>query len=207
MGRSPDDVLLPQSSSLVLTTTGYNMRVVLLYGPPGVGKYSVASELIGMTGFKLFHNHLTIDVVASVFTRESDAWPRLLRRIRRDVFAEVAREGTDVVFTSVFRGTAAHVEAVRYMLQPVYRVGGTVFFVQLACARDELLARVQSEGRRAHDKLTDPRVLAELMDTYDLFGRMPFEPTLRVDSTHMSPEEVAAQIVSRYSLQLAPGGG
>lgn len=180
------------------------MRLVFLYGPHGVGKLSVGSELVALTGFKLFHNHLAVDLVASVFPRESDVYFRLLRRIRRDVFAEATQLGIDLVFTGVYRGTAAQAEAVRTMLEPVWDGGGSVLFVQLMCAREELLRRVQSDARRARGKLTDPEVMMGLMDQYDLFATIPCEPTLRIDSTNLSPTEVAMQIATHYGLPLLP---
>jgi broad-specificity NMP kinase len=178
------------------------MHLVFIYGPPGVGKLSVANELAALTGFKLLDNHLTVNVVASVFARESAAWFRLLRRIRRDIFAEITREAVDVVSTSVFRGTPEHVQVMRSMLRPVRAGGGTVVFVRLSCSREELFSRLQSGGRRGHQKLMDPGVLADLMDKFDLFASMPFQPTLDIDSTEMTPRYVARQIAVHYSLPL-----
>jgi hypothetical protein len=43
------------------------MRLVVLYGPPGVGKLTVGTALSELTGFKLFLNHLTVNLVTSVF--------------------------------------------------------------------------------------------------------------------------------------------
>ncbi len=37
--------------------------LVYLYGPPAVGKLTVATELQRLTGFRLFHNHLTVDAL------------------------------------------------------------------------------------------------------------------------------------------------
>lgn len=48
-----------------------NMRLVLIYGPPAAGKLTVAKGLAHLTGYKFFHNHLTVDVVLSVFERAS----------------------------------------------------------------------------------------------------------------------------------------
>jgi len=177
------------------------MRVVFLYGPPGVGKLSVGSELAALTGFKLFHNHLTVDLVTAVFPRHSASWFRLLRRIRREVFAEAAREEADLVCTGVAKDTVEHIEAVRTMLEPVWARGGTVLFVQLVCAREELLTRVQSESRRARGKLVDPQALLE---QYELFVTMPFEPHLRLDTTHVPPAGAATKIATHYSLPLLP---
>ncbi|HIJ11483.1 TPA: hypothetical protein HA278_05490, partial [Candidatus Woesearchaeota archaeon] len=43
------------------------MIFVLIYGPMAVGKLTVAKELVKLTGYKLFHNHLTVDLVGSIF--------------------------------------------------------------------------------------------------------------------------------------------
>ncbi len=54
------------------------MQLVFLYGPPGVGKYTIGLELAARTGFRLLHNHLTVNLVSAVFERDSDVW--LLKR-------------------------------------------------------------------------------------------------------------------------------
>lgn len=178
------------------------MQVVFLYGPPGVGKLTVGGELAALTGFKLFHNHLTVDPVTAIFPRDSDAWLRLLRRIRRDIFAEATQAGIDLIYTGAFRGTAEQAEAVQTMLEPVRDGGGSVLYVQLTCVREELLKRVQSESRRLRNKLTDPAVV---LARYDLTATMPFEPHLRVDTTEISPEMAAARIAAHFALPVRSG--
>lgn len=43
------------------------MQLIFIYGPPAVGKLSVANALAKLTGYRVFHNHLTIDLVRSIF--------------------------------------------------------------------------------------------------------------------------------------------
>lgn len=174
------------------------MRVVVLYGPPGVGKLTIGSELATLTGFRLFHNHVTVNLVTAVFPPSTEAWNRLAARVRRDVFEEAAREGVDLILTRAPRAAdQAEVDRLRTMVEPVQVAGGSVLFAQLACDRETLLSRVQSDARRAHDKLTDPRILVDL---YDLEAALPFEPHLRVDTTHRQPMEVADQIARHFAL-------
>jgi tRNA uridine 5-carbamoylmethylation protein Kti12 len=48
------------------------MKLVFLHGAPAVGKLTVARELSALTGFRLFHNHLTVDLATSLFTFGSE---------------------------------------------------------------------------------------------------------------------------------------
>jgi shikimate kinase len=49
------------------------MKLVILFGPPAVGKMTVGQQLANLTGFKLFHNHMTIELALNFFalTRRS----------------------------------------------------------------------------------------------------------------------------------------
>lgn len=39
------------------------MNFVVIFGPPAVGKMTVGYELGRLTGMKIFHHHMTIDLV------------------------------------------------------------------------------------------------------------------------------------------------
>ena len=43
------------------------MKLVLIFGPQAAGKMTVGQELVKMTDLKLFHNHMTIDLVSPFF--------------------------------------------------------------------------------------------------------------------------------------------
>src|SRR5689334_16095796 len=106
------------------------MRFVFLYGPPGVGKLTVGRELAGLTGFKLFHNHLMVNAVQAVFPRGSDSWDRLIRECQCLVLAEAARAGVDLVMTWA-HGVSEDIP--RRYTDVVESNGGRVLFVRLVC--------------------------------------------------------------------------
>src|SRR5205823_10099084 len=118
------------------------VQLVFLYGPPGVGKYTIGVELAARTGFRLLHNHLTGNLVSAVFERDSDVWLRMLRKVRRDVLIEAAHHNVNLIMTGVFNGTSENVNAWRTMLEPVEAQDCSVLLVQLTCERDKLFRRV-----------------------------------------------------------------
>jgi replication-associated recombination protein RarA len=57
------------------------MDLVMLYGPPAVGKLTIAQALTARTGLKLFHNHLVLDAITAVFEFRSPTYLRLREAI------------------------------------------------------------------------------------------------------------------------------
>jgi tRNA uridine 5-carbamoylmethylation protein Kti12 len=57
------------------------VKLIFIYGPPAVGKLTVASELAKLTGFKLFDNHVSIDFVKSVFDYGTRRYWKLIENI------------------------------------------------------------------------------------------------------------------------------
>ena len=55
------------------------MELLFIYGPAAVGKLTVGRELAKLTGFRHFHNHLTVDAVMAVFDFGSESFINLAR--------------------------------------------------------------------------------------------------------------------------------
>jgi adenylate kinase family enzyme len=176
------------------------VRWVILYGPPGVGKLTVGTQLARLTGFKLLHNHLSVNIVTAVFERGSEPWGRVLQGVRRVVLVEAARQGVDVITTNVFNGEPDTVDVWHTTFAMVREAGGFPLLVKLSCDRDELFRRVVRESRVAHQKLTTVAGLEAMMARYDLTKTFPGEPHLEVDVTNLPPLETAERIVAYYGL-------
>jgi len=61
-----------------------SMELVVVFGPPAVGKMTVGREICLLTGFKLFHNHMTIEPVLDIFPYGSPQFSRLVSEFRRN---------------------------------------------------------------------------------------------------------------------------
>ncbi len=173
--------------------------LVYLYGPPAVGKLSVALEVERLTGFRLFHNHLTVNAVRSVFDFGTPSFSEVIHRVRLDVFETAARHGVDVIFTNnsvwdVPDGRHRFAEFARTARQRVESAGGRVVFVQLTAPAAVLEARVAAPSRHAHQKLTDPVRLREMLRLVD--PQPLHTDDLVVDTSTTSPEDAAASIAA-----------
>ena len=66
-------------------------KFVLIIGPQVVGKMTVGQELAKLTGYKLFYNHMTIEMVRLIFDYDKKAYQRMNQLIRYEVFKEFAK--------------------------------------------------------------------------------------------------------------------
>lgn len=79
------------------------MSVVILFGPPAVGKMTVGYELERLTGLRLFHNHMTIELVLRFFDFGSPPFQRLVNEFRTCICEEVAASDLPgLIFTFVW---------------------------------------------------------------------------------------------------------
>src|SRR5690625_7394551 len=61
------------------------MKFVLIFGPQAVGKMTVGQELAKITELKLFHNHMTIELLGPLFNFSPVMW-RLSTLVRTEIF-------------------------------------------------------------------------------------------------------------------------
>lgn len=81
----------------------FKMKFVIVFGPLAVGKMTVGQELEKITDLKLFHNHMTIEMVLPYFEMYSAGFNRLVDLFRIEIFKEVAKSDlAGLIFTFVW---------------------------------------------------------------------------------------------------------
>ena len=173
--------------------------MIFLYGPPAVGKLTVAKELAKITGYKLFHNHLTVDLVSSLYEWGSPKYWEYLRSIREQLLANLAKDNVDIIFTYVY-AAGEDEEVMERMFKKVEENGGEVLLVQLTTSIEKLKERIVAEDRRQFKKMHKTESLESWINQYKLFEAYPNRQNLIVDNSEMDPNEVANLIVEKYNL-------
>jgi hypothetical protein len=171
------------------------MKLIFLHGAPAVGKLTVANELARLTGFRLFHNHLTVDLVTSLFPFGSESFVILREQIWLAAFAEAARGKVSLIFTFNPERTVRD-SFIQETIDAVESAGGQVMFVELTCAETELERRMGDMSRREFGKLTSVEQYRSLKDAGAFyFPRLPNGMT--VDTTNRLPADTA-RLIGEY---------
>ena len=160
---------------------------------------TVATALAKETGFKVFHNHLSIECIQPVFEFGTDSFWKLIGLIREETIAEAARVGQDLIYTFCYAKDHDddHIEAV---VKAVEENGGEVCFVLLICERGELEKRVVAEDRKKFSKANNLGLLSEILEKYDLFSPVNGHQSLHLDNTKLPPAEAVKQIIEHYQI-------
>ena len=177
------------------------MRLVFLHGLPGVGKLTVARELAKLTGFKIFHNHLTVDLVESLFEFGSKPFVELRESIWLAAFGQaVEAELAGLIFTFAYDRTvrSTFIGAVQ---EVVKSSGGEVLFVELKCSLVELENRIAQPARQKFGKLNSVELFRELRDARAFIDPGIPAERLVVDTTELPAGETAALIASKLGFQ------
>ena len=170
------------------------MTLLLLYGPPAVGKLTVAKHIVAKTSFKLFDNHASIDLAMRVFEWGHPSFGRTVNAIRMLIFEEAAKADTNLLFTLAY-AHPADMPDIKRIIDVTEKNGGKVVLVNLICSRESLLKRVTDPSRHAKKAIQDPAFLAELLDSYDLFSSYPEQESYRINTDVKSAEEAALDII------------
>jgi hypothetical protein len=176
------------------------MRLIFIYGLPATGKLTVARELSRRTDYKLFHNHLAVDLLLSTFEFGSVPFVELREEIWLSVFGQACRSQlTGLIFT-FNPETSVRPTFVEQTVNIVTGSGGEVDFVELVCPLDELKRRIDSPARLQYRKLSSLSLFESLHSTGEFdTSHMP-KPRLTIDTSLHGPVEAAIEISDTLGL-------
>ncbi len=176
------------------------MRLIFLYGLPATGKLTVGRELVALTGYRLFHNHLAVDLLLAVFEFGSAPFVELREQIWLSVLEQACRTGMPgLIFTFNPESTVRPgfpQEVVELAASHSVRLD----LVELVCPLPELRRRLDSAPRKEHRKLTSTALFDRLhaSGAFDT-SHMP-AAALTLDTARLHPAQAARSICDALEL-------
>lgn len=185
------------------------MKFVLIFGAQAVGKMTVGQELAKITNLKLFHNHMTIDLLEPFYGFTPEMW-RLSNLFREEIFKSFSKSDKyGMIFTFVWAfDQIEDWEAVDKMANIFSSEGGDIYFVELEADVEERLKRNKTP-HRLEQKPTKRNVeqseqnLLSTLDTLRLNshgGEIEKENYIKINNTNLSAAEVAQMIKTEFQL-------
>jgi len=185
------------------------MKFVLIFGPQAVGKMTVGQELVKRTELKLFHNHMTLEMLSPIFGFGPETW-RLSTLFRFEIFKAVADSDLEgMIFTFVWAfNEKEDWEFVESLCRIFDAKGGDLYFVELEANLDERLERNKTPNCLEHkpskrDIEWSDNELKTSMDQYrlnSLEGEINKKNYIKINNTDKSAEEVANIIKDTFDL-------
>ena len=177
------------------------MNLVFIYGPPATGKLTIGIKVADSTGYKLFHNHLTIDVAKELYPNFDSQMFGLTSKLRLTTFEYAAQQNTNIIFTYVFEDDETDNLFVKNTVDILSKNDSVVHFVQLSAPVDILAERVKDESRKELKKLSDSEHLRAKLENYNFNASVHYDDVLRIDTSKCSPEQSAELIIEHFGLE------
>lgn len=124
-------------------------NLIILIGPPAVGKMTVGKELSKILNYKLFHNHKSIDPFIDIFDFKSPSFKRLSFETRDMVFREfVETDEKGLIYTMVINFDVFSKNHYLNEWANLFKeTGGNVYMVELLSSLKERKKRNKHESR------------------------------------------------------------
>lgn len=175
------------------------MDLIFIYGQPATGKLTIARQLEKNTNFKLFHNHLSVDLIKPIFPWGTPEFSDVNRKIRLMVFDSAAksRKVKGMIFTFCFR-PGKNDTFVKKVIKIIKKNGGKIHFIFLECDEKELFKRVKNKDRKKHTKV---RSVKDLKKDMHHWGEISFVENIKIDNTKISPRKASQIIAEKCGLE------
>lgn len=184
-------------------------ELVIIFGPPAVGKMTVGHALCQKTGFKLFHNHMTIEPLLGIFDYGTPQFRTLVNEFRTRIFQEAAKSKIPgLVFTFVWAFDDIRDKEYVDRLSAIFEAEGSrPVFVELKADLEQRLARnrhperLAAKNSKRDTDASEARLLQnEKQHRFNSNGDFFYpERHLCIDNSQLSPEEVAEQVIRHFS--------
>lgn len=178
-------------------------EIIIIFGPPAVGKMTVGQEVCKLNNYALLYNHKTIDLVEQIFEFGSEHFNKLNRKIRIDILKEVAKSNLKgIVLTKNWRFNVKEDNLfISQILKIFEETNSKVFFIELEADIEIRVTRNKTENRLS----SKPTMINQskefiyneedkfISNTTETDNKLPNH--IKINNSHLSAEETAKKII------------
>ena len=185
-------------------------NLIVVCGPHAVGKMTVAESLRDKLRYNMMMNHDSIELSDRIFGFATPAQKELNEEIRQKVFSLAVKHNVDMIFTYVCAFDEPEEREYLTELKDLFeQSGGQFYFVELSADIETRLARNETPHRmeRKASKRDVAWSRANLLDSAAKYrlnsaeGETWFENHLKIDNSHLEPDQVADLVIEKYHLK------
>ena len=185
-------------------------KFIQIIGPQAVGKMTVGQELAKITGYKLLYNHMTIEMVRSIFDYDKEAFRKINSIIRYEIFKEFAKSNQKgIIFTGCF-DFGNDFEKEKEETDKWMDLFEETYTIELETTLEERLHRNKTENRLKYkeskrDLEWSEKDLLRSIERHRLNsmpgeGEKIFENFIKIDNTNISAKATAKMIKEKFDL-------
>lgn len=183
------------------------MDLVLIFGSGAVGKMTVGQELMKITDYRLFHNHMMIEPVLEIFGDFNLPVIIGLRNLVFDEFLKTDQKG--LIYTQMWNfDDQKDWDYIKALSDKFEQSGGSAYFVELVADQKIRIERNKTENRLANKaskrnlEFSEGSILWEDENwrLQSREGEVPYENYLKIDNTYIKAAVVAKQIKDYFSI-------
>ena len=184
-------------------------NLIIVCGPQAVGKMTVAESLRDKLKYNMMMNHDSIEVSDRIFGFGTPAQRAFNSWFRGKAFALATEYQVDLIFTYVAAFDVPEEIAYLKSLETQFvNSGGHFYFVELSAdldtrlLRNETPHRMERKASKRDTKWSRENLLSdtERYRLNTLENEILFENHLKIDNTHLSPDEVADMVIRHFQL-------
>ena len=185
-------------------------NLIVVCGPHAVDKMTVAESLRDKLRYNMMMNHDSIELSDRIFGFATPAQKELNEDIRQKVFSLAVKHNVDMIFTYVCAFDEPEEREYLTELKDLFeQSGGQFYFVELSADIETRLARNETPHRmeRKASKRDVAWSRANLLDGAAKYrlnsaeGETWFENHLKIDNSHLEPDQVADLVIEKYHLK------
>jgi len=183
------------------------MKLLVLIGNTSVGKMTVGQELMKITELRLFHNHMSIELVIDIFGERIGSVDKKIREVIFEEFAISKKYGLIFTFMWAF-DQQSDWDYIKNLCEIFEKENAEIYYVELVASQEIRLQRNITENRLKNkfSKRDIEKSNQRLINDDNRYrcvsndGEIPFKNYFKIDNSELSPKIVAEMIKEKFSL-------